>query len=215
MTFTRTSPRALAAAGALLALAAGIGPAAATGNSVTVAVGGSIADGSHPFTAATAHVEMETQIAVWTCQSGTVPASPVSEVQSGASVGDVLQLRGLLFQGCSWMGGTMSTALSSPAAFRVTGPATSGSSDVVHGRIEDFVISGGVSICNFTVSGSVRASLNESTQKLTIDESGRSGAFKVSRVSGCLGLVQVGQAMDLRTTLQLTSPDGAVNISGS
>jgi hypothetical protein len=215
MAVPRIARRTILALAAALALSVGFGPATAAGNSVTVAVGGSSAEGSHAVTAASTRVEMATQTFRWTCQKAQVPASPVSEISSGTSVLDVFTVRAMAFVGCSWPGGTMPTALISPATFRVTGPATSGSSDVVHGRLEGFAIKGSYSICDFTATGSVRASLNESTQKLTIEESDFTGNLRISQVRGCLQLVQVGQAMNLSMALQLTSPDGAINISSS
>ncbi|MDR6118084.1 hypothetical protein QE370_001268 [Aeromicrobium sp. SORGH_AS981] len=214
MTFTRNSPRALAVAGALLALA--VGPAAAAGNSVTVAVGGSSAPGSHSITAATSEVvSWASPILAWSCTQAKVPPSPVSDVSSGLGVTDVLQIRALQFGGCVWPYGSILIELTTPASFRVTGPATSGSSDVVQGRIDDVTIRAKNAICDFTVSGSMRASLNEATQKLAVDESGFTGNLLISQVKGCLGQVQNGQAMNITMNLQLTSPDGAINISGS
>ncbi len=215
MAVPRIARRTILALAAALALSVGFGPATAAGNSVTVAVGGSSVPGAHSVTAATSEVvSWASPILAWSCTQARIPARPVSDVSSGAGVTDVLQIRALLFS-CVWPGGSIATSLTAPAAFHVTGPATSGSSDVVQGRIDGVTIRARNAICDFTVSGSMRASLNEASQQLTVDESGFTGNLKISQVQGCLGQVQNGQAMNLSMTLQLTSPDGAVNISGS
>lgn len=216
MTVARTARRALLGAAVAVTVAVGVGPAGATGNTVTVAVGGSSASGTHPVTAATSGVvSWASPILAWSCTQAKIPPSPVSDVSSGAGVTDALQIRALQFGGCVWPYGAISIELTTKASLHVTGPATSGSSDVVRGRIDGVTIRARNAICDFTVSGSMRASLNEASQQLTVDESGFTGNLEISQVQGCLGQVQNGQAMNLRMTLQLTSPDGAINISSS
>ncbi|RYY51155.1 MAG: hypothetical protein EON53_01840 [Actinomycetales bacterium] len=209
-----TARRLLAGTAAALCLAVGVGPAGATGNSVTVAVGGTSAQALHPVTATTTGTVLwAAPTLAWGCTRAKIPSSPVSEVHGGTGVIGVLTIRALSFQGCTWPGGTMMTALTTPATLHVTGPATSGSSDVVQGHLDDLTIRSSYAICDFTVTGSARVTFNESTQRLAIEETGFTGNLTVSKVRGCLGQVQNGQAMNLTMNLQLTSPDGAINIS--
>lgn len=211
---TTTARRLLAGAAAALCLAVGVGPAGATGNSVTVAVGGTSAQALHPVSAMTTrYVWWGTPTFTWGCSSAKIPPSPVSEVQGGAVVTDVLTVRALTFQGCGWPGGGLPTASAVPATLHVTGSATSGSADVVWGHLDDLAIVSSNAICDFTVTGSARFTFNEATQQLAIEETGFTGNLTISNVRGCLGQVQNGQAMNLTMNLQVTSPDGAINIS--
>ncbi|MCR4513995.1 hypothetical protein [Aeromicrobium sp. 50.2.37] len=204
----------LAGAAAALCLAVGVGPAAATGNSVTVAVGGTSAQALHPVTATTTgSVKWGAPTFSWTCTSAKIPSSPVSEAHGGTGVTDFLTIRALPFQGCTWPGGTMITALTAPATLHVTGAATSGSSDVVQGHLDDLTIVSSYAVCTYTVTGSARFAFNESTQQLAIEETGFTGNLTISNVRGCLGQVRNGQAMNLTMNLQVTSPNGAINIS--
>ncbi|KQP78324.1 MULTISPECIES: hypothetical protein [unclassified Aeromicrobium] len=209
-----TVRRLLAGTAAALCLAVGVGPAGATGNSVTVAVGGTSAQALHPVTATmTQSVRWESPFFTWSCSSAKIPSSPVSDVQGGAGVTDVLTVRAMSFQGCGWPGGSLPTASAAPATLHVTGPASSSTTDQVRGHLDDLTIVSSNAICDFTVTGSATAVLDEATQRLAIEETGFTGNLTVSKVRGCLGQVQNGQAMNLRMSLQLTSPDGAINIS--
>lgn len=209
---TITARRLLAAAAAALCLAVGVGPAGATGNSVTVAVGGTIAQASHPVTATTTgSVSWATPTFSWTCTSAKIPASPFSEVHAGTAVVDVLSIRALSFQGCTLPVG-LPTAAVVPATLHVTSAASAGSNDVVSGHLDDLTVVSSNAICGFTVTGSARFSFNESTQQLAIDETGFTGNLRASNVRGCLGLVRNGQAMNLTMNLQVNSPDGSINI---
>jgi hypothetical protein len=209
-----TVRRLLAGTAAALCLAVGVGPAGATGNSVTVAVGGTSAPSAHPFSATTqGSVSWAAPALAWGCTSAKIPSSPVSEVHGGTGVTDVLTVRAMSFQGCTWPLGAMNTRLTAPATLHVTGSATSGSTDQVRGRLDDVTIVSSYAVCEYTVTGSARFTFDEGTQRLAIEETGFTGNLTVSKVRGCLGWVQNGQAMNLTMNLQLTSPDGAINIS--
>lgn len=210
---TTTARRLLAGAAAALCLAVGVGPAGATGNSVTVAVGGTSAQALHPVTATTTgSVSWAVPTLAWGCTSAKIPSSPVSEVHGGTGVTNVLSIQALSFQGCTLPVG-LPTAAVVPATLHVTSAASAGSNDVVSGHLDDLTIVSLNAICGFTVTGSARFTFNESTQQLAIEETGFTGNLTVSKVRGCLGLVQNGQAMNLTMNLQVNSPDGAINIS--
>ncbi|MCX6405949.1 MAG: hypothetical protein NTV28_03405 [Propionibacteriales bacterium] len=214
MTFTRTPRRAFGAVVALLAV--GIGPAAATGNGYRVAVGGNSATAAHPMTAATTmSVNWASPTLTWTCTSATVRASALATAQAGYPVTDILRFPTFDFRGCTFPGGAMATTTAGEWQFHAEGPATSGATDVVEGHLDHISLTWRNAVCSITVSGRAAASFDEATQQLVIEESGFTGNLKTSGVLGCLGQVRNGQPINLSMRLQLTSPDGAINISGS
>lgn len=211
---TTTARRLLAGAAAALCLAVGVGPAGATGNSVTVAVGGTSAQALHPVTAMTmGSVSWAVPTLALGCSGARIPANPVSAVRGGTGVTEVLDLRAMQFIGCSWPGGAFTTTLPAPSALHVTAPVSGGSVDVVRGHLGNFSITMSNAVCDFTATGSARVTFNESTQQLAIEETGFTGNLTISNVRGCLGQVRNGQAMNLTMNLQVTSPNGAINIS--
>lgn len=216
MTITRISRRALGAAAAALALAAGVGPAVATGNAYRVAIGGNSATAAHPITATTTmSVGWASPTLTWGCTSATVRAPALATAQAGYPVTDILRFPTFDFRGCTFPGGAMATTTAGEWQFHADGPATSGAADVVEGHLDHLSLTWRNAVCSITVSGRAAASFNEATKQLVIDERGFTGDLTTSGVVGCLGQVRNGQPINLSMRLQLTSPDGDINISGS
>ncbi|ALX03387.1 hypothetical protein [Aeromicrobium erythreum] len=201
---------------AALALAgvAAAGPALATGNSYTVAVGGSSAAGTHNITAAsTGSLSFAVPTLSMGCTSAAVPSSPASTVSSGTGVVDIAAINKINFSGCTGPGGSLTVTTSGSWKLHGTSAATSGSSDVVSGHVENITAVVSNAVCRFTVTGSATGSFNEANQQLNVNETGFTGNLKVSNVTGCLGQVQNGQSANFTGNFQVTSPDGAINVS--
>lgn len=208
-----TVRRLLAGTAAALCLAVGVGPAGATGSSYTLSVGGSSVPGAHGITATSAQVHWASPTLTWGCSSATVPSTPPSSVQGGVAVTDLVRLSKVSFVGCVFPGGAMATTSAGQWVFHGSGDASATSTDVVDGHLDDISLTWQNAVCSITVTGSASASFHESTQRLLVDETGFTGTLLVSRAIGCLGQVRTGQAIDVRAAFNVTSPDGAINIS--
>lgn len=205
----------LASTAALGALALAVaGPAVATGNAYTVSVGGSSAPGTHPITAsAPSTLIWQVPTLSMTCSSASVPASPASAVTSGAGVTDIFAINKVNFVGCTLPGGALAVTTSGPWTFRGNSAAGPSAADVVTGSLDGFKATWANAVCKFTVTGSPASSFDESTQKFAINETGFTGNLKVSNAIGCLGKITNGQDFNLTATFNVSSVDGAINLS--
>lgn len=202
--------------GAVVALAGVVAaaPAMATGSSYTVAVGGSSAAGTHNITAAsTGSLSFAVPTLSMGCTSAAVPSSPASTVASGTGVVDIASINKINFSGCTGPGGALTVTTSGSWKLHGTSAASTAPSDVVSGHVENITAVVANPVCRFTVTGSANGSFDESTQQLNVNETGFTGNLKVSNVTGCLGQVQNGQSANFSGNFQVTSPDGAINVS--
>ncbi len=200
---------ALALAGVAVA-----GPALATGNAYTVAVGGSSAAGTHNITATTTgSLSFAVPTLTMGCSSAAVPASPASTVASGTSITDIASINKINFTGCTGPGGALAVTTVGSWKLHGTSAATAGATDVVSGHVDNITANVSNAVCKFTVTGKANGSFDEATQKLTVSETGFTGNLKVSAVTGCLGQVQNGQNANFSGVFNVASADGAINIS--
>lgn len=202
--------------GAVVALAGVVaaGPALATGSSYTVGVGGSSAAGTHNITAASSgSLSFAVPTLSMGCTSANVPTSPVSTVASGTGIVDIAAINKINFVGCTGPGGSLAVTTVGSWKLHGTGAATSGTSDVVAGHVDNITANVANAVCRFTVTGKANGTFSESTQRLQVSETGFTGNLRVSNVVGCLGQVQNGQAANFTGTFDVTSPDGAINVS--
>lgn len=184
------------------------GPALATGSAYTVSFGGSTAAADNPFTASSGSVALSVPLVSMPCTSASVPASPVSTVTSGTGVTDLAKLNKVAFTGCSGPGGALTVATSGTWLLHGTSAATSGSSDVIDGHIENITARVTNAACDFTVTGTARGSFDEATQKLTVAETGgASGQLKVTAVNPakpCLSKVKVNDVATFNGVFTVT-----------
>lgn len=205
---------AFGAAALALAAVATAGPALATGNAYTVAVGGSTAAGTHAITATTTGpLSFAVPTLTMGCSSANVPASPASSVTSGTAVTDIAAINRINFSGCTGPGGALTVTSAGTWRLHGTGPATAAATDVVSGHVENITATVGNAVCRFTVTGKADGTFNEATQQLVVNETGFSGDLKVSNVTGCLGQVVSGQNANFGGTFNVASVDGAINLS--
>lgn len=199
---------------AAVALVAVAGPAMATGNAYTVAVGGSSAAGTHAITATTSGaLSFAVPTLTMGCTSGAVPASPASTVASGTGITDIAAINKINFTGCTGPGGALAVTTVGSWKLHGTSAGTSGSSDVISGHVENITATVSNAVCKFTVTGSATGSFDEATQALTVNETGFTGNLKVSAVTGCLGKITSGQNANFNGVFNVTSADGAINVS--
>lgn len=205
---------------AAAALVLVMGPAMASGNSYTVAVGGSEATADHTFTATSTGYftwwweKPDGSFLKWPCSSATIPASPASYAHSGSSRTDLLTVNKFFLNSCPGPGGALTAVAAGSWRLHGTSPATPASNDVVKVHIEDISITWSNAICRWTVSGGADGTFDEATQRITFDEQadGTGQSLTVTGVVGCLGQWKNGGKAKLEGALQLTSPDGSVNL---
>lgn len=204
---------AVALAALSLAGVAVAGPALATGNAYTVAVGGSSTPATHVLTAnAPSTLTFQVPATTMTCATANVPASPVSNVFSGTGIIDIASINKVNFNSCTGPGGALAVATVGSWRLNATGAATAAATDVIAGHIENVTANVSNSVCKFTVTGRADGSFDESTQKLTISQTGfAANRLSVSNVVGCLGLVANGQAANFSGVFDVTS--AAINLS--
>ncbi|KQY56116.1 hypothetical protein ASD11_16770 [Aeromicrobium sp. Root495] len=196
-----------------LGSALALGPASATGSTYTVSVGGTSAPGTHTFTAASSGtISWGTPTMRMGCTSANIPASPTSVVGSGRGLVDLFNISKINWVGCTFAGGAL-LLQSAGWVFHGASAATTGTSDVIAGHIDQVRITVSNAICKFTVTGQAAANFNEATQRLIIAETGYSGRLKVSGAVGCLSQFTNGQAFDLSATFPVSSADGVIDIS--
>lgn len=183
-------PRALAVV-AVAAVAIGVAPAFATGNTHHVFNGTNGTTMSHP----TALTSSPATVGPVTCSSLTLNGA----WQGGPGQVDLLSVTGGSGTGCLGipsLPGGYRVVPSSSIKFHSTGSATPGATDLIVGHLDNVAIgvaaASNPAICSYTVTGTAAATFNESTQVLTINEPSSSGNLVISNASGCLGQVQNG-----------------------
>ncbi len=197
-----------------------MGPVMATGNSYTVAVGGSSKSGQAPFSASTdtgLWYSLETPAGTFlnlSCASASVPSSPSSIIHKGMNIVDIGEITRMYFNSCSWPGGTATVVTSGVWKLHGVSGATSAATDSVGVHLEDVTISFSTAICRYVVTGGLDGTFSESTQKLTIDEKadGTGQEAMVTNVLGCLGQVKNNGKFKLRATFSTSVSGGAVNV---
>lgn len=218
-------------AGVLAAAASAVliaGPAFAAGPPYTVSVGGSSATATHPISAtSTGTVKFSAKNS-----SGTIinmnctSVTGSGNVYSGTGINPVADITSTTWSGCTIPGGA--ATVTQTGTWNVTGTgsnATSGS-ETIAGYVGNVVAgvktTANPAICNFTVkglggtvNGKATGSFVEgsSPQQLVISETGYTGNLELTGVSGCLGQLQSGNKANFEATLNITSPDGAINLS--
>lgn len=212
--------RRVAAGLAAAALVLVMGPAMASGNSYTVAVGGSSTSGEATFSATTDSslaYSLEKPDGTFlnlTCASASIPSSPSSIVHKGVSIVDVGEITKMYFNSCTWPGGTATVVTSGVWKLHGVSGATSASTDTVKVHLENITIAFSTAICSYRVTGGLDGSFSESTQKLTIDEKadGAGQEAAVTNVVGCLGGVKNNGKFKLQGTFSTTVAGGSVNL---
>lgn len=207
---------ALGAAAAALLTAPLAAPAGASAATYTVSVGGDASPGTHPLSADGTEVVRFSTLN----DAGTVvhhnctSADGTGAVTSGPAV-DTIATLDTTWTGCAWPGFGLSVAAST-WSLDLDGPASAGT-DVIAGRVTGVELAlrttANPQVCRFTVEGSARVTYDEGTAALRLEETGYTGALRVSQVTGCLGRIQQGNEVDMATELVLTSPDGTIALS--
>lgn len=217
MRFKKTSAG-LAAGG--LALIAG--PAMASGLGTTVSVGGSTAGADHPITATSGPIQFDVLndagvVISMTCESATVKAP--SSVHSGTGVVDLATIAPTMeWTKCQGPGGTLNVTNVGDWHLHRDGSATTGL-ETVPGHVDDVtaqVDSAIPGICSFTVTGQAEGAFDETNQTLTVTETGFDGDLTIASVdpgAPCLGQIQAGNPANFQGVFNVTSPDGAINLS--
>lgn len=187
------------------------GPAWAA--SYTVTVGGSAAPADHAATAAGSapqwgYERPDGSTLTITCSSMRLDLN----VRSGPSSGSFAAVPGGSNNSCTWPLGAMAYPHVGTWQLDLTGPATSGSTDVIDGVLRNVRIDNAYAICSFKTVGEARVRFHEATQRLEIVETGRSGRLRQTEVLGCLGQLRNNGAVNWETTLAVTSPDGAIYV---
>lgn len=195
------------------------GPTQAAGPPYTVSVGGSSVAGAHPFSAVSTST---VRVSAWN-NSGTVinhnctSVSVTGSVTTGTALTQIGSIGSSSWNGCTIPGGAFTVTQTGSWSWVGTGSNATSGQETVQGRVEGLVLTwhttANPSLCRFTMSGSATASFNESTQQLTVSETGYTGNLTLSNVFGCLGQWQNGNKVNLEMTFNVSSPDGAINLS--
>jgi hypothetical protein len=213
------------AATAALSLATMASPSWAT--TYTVAVDGNSSGTAFPYTttqmSAPTFVVHRASPVTWSCTAvsfnGNIHsgnAAPQVDVNSASSN----------WSGCALNGATITVTPVNSWYFNATGVATSGTSDVVAGTVNQSgttfaTVSTLSGLCSFQLAGSMSASYDEASQRLVVNEVATSltvGNLKVVAPvsSGCVGFAAVGNAVDFTGAWNINvtgHPGPAVNIS--
>jgi hypothetical protein len=134
-------------------------------------------------------------------------------VRSGASGGTLAAVPSGSSSGCTWPGGSMWYPHVGTWQLDLTGPATSGDSDVIDGVLRNVRIDNAYAICSFRTVGEARVRFHEASQKLEIVETGLTGRLRQTQVQGCLGQLRNDGAVDWEATLDLSSSGGPIRVS--
>ena len=193
----------------------------AGGSPYIVSVGGSAVGASgHPITASsTGAVQVSARnLSSTVVNMNCTWAAMTGTVTSGTAVNPVLSFPALAtsFTGCSVPGGPATGTRLSPSHFVGTGTNATTSIETVAGHLSvhaTFSVTANPNVCSFTIDGHARASFDEATQRLILNESGYTGNLVVTSVRGCLGRLQVGNPVNLITALDVLSPDGLIDLS--
>lgn len=194
-------------------------PAMATGNSYTVAVGGSATSGSHAISASSVasltwrNERPDGAFLTMSCSSMSAPAA-TSSVSSGAEVVDIARFAGVTLQSCVMPMGALAVTTSGTWTMHATGAATAATTDVVPVHLSNVSIRWANAVCQFTAVGGLDGRFDEATQRLEINElaDGTGEAFTVTGVRGCLGQFKNNGKAQLIGSLQIASPDGPINL---
>ena len=213
--------RHIAAAMAAALVVAVPAAAFAAGPPYKVSVGGSaVYSPSHPITA-TSVGSLPHTIRNASSTIVNVPctsAQLTGTVTSGTGINPVMVFPSSIWSGCTIPGGAALMTQGSTWNFVGTGSnATASMTDVVAGCVSNVKFTrttvANPNVCSFTVEGHMAASFNEATQRLTVNEVGYTGNLTVTSVSGCLGLIQVGNPFNLVMTTNVASPDGVIDLA--
>lgn len=209
----------LAAGAAAAAIVAVSSPAFAAGPPYTVSVGGSSAAGTHTISAAsTGTITFSARNS-----SGTIinmnctSVSGSGTASSGTGLTQVASIGSTTWTGCTIPGGAATITQSGTWSVNGTGSNATTGNETIAGNVGN--VTAGVAttanpaVCSFRVTGTARGSFNEATQQLVVSETGYTGNLTLSNVSGCLGRLQNGNPANFGATLNVTSPDGAINLS--
>ncbi|MDQ1105108.1 hypothetical protein QE364_003051 [Nocardioides zeae] len=210
--------RTLAAGAAATAFVIVSSPAFAAGPPYTVSVGGSSAAASHSVSAAssgTVTFSMRNSSGtIYNMNCSSITGS--GTVTSGTGVNPIGSITSTTWTGCTFLGAMTITQNGTWSVSGTGSNATTGS-ETIAGQVGNvnasLRTSSNPNICRFTVTGQPRISFDEATQQLKISETGYTGNLAVSGVVGCLGALQNGNPMNMVATLNVTSPDGAINLS--
>jgi len=233
--FTKNRTLKLAAAGAGAVALAALSTSAWASGGPGVIVGTDSSATWHDVSAATATVANTDEVifnAYDATTSSTVTmgcrtASSTGQVHSGPFAPEIADINTVAFSTCHGPGGTMTVSKvgTAPWTLYATGGYTDANNDtIVTGYVDNVnahVKTSPLStVCNFDVTGLALGSFNETTQTLTVDETGFSGDLLLSNVggsgtgtgSGCLGDLHNGDPADFQATLSVSSADGAINV---
>lgn len=211
--------RTLAAAAATTAVVMVSSPAFAAGPPYTVSVGGSSTAATHSVTAASTGAVMFSirNNAGTIINSNCTSVSGTGTVTSGTGVNPVASISTTTWFGCAIPGGAKT--ITQNGTWNITGTGTNATTgnETIAGQVDgiDATVhtTANPNVCRYTVTGRASASFNEATQQLVINETGYTGNLTISNVVGCLGRLQNGNAASFATTLNVTSPGGAINLS--
>ncbi len=209
----------LAVGAATVGLIAAAGPAFAAGPPYTVAVGGNSAPGTETITAAStgaivfnARNNAGTQINM-NCTSVTGNGT----VTRGTGVNPIATITSTTWSGCRVPGGAATVTQSGTWNITGTGTNATAGTESIAGYVGNVTASvattPNTAICSFTVTGQANGSFNEATQQLVVAETGFTGNLTLSGVSGCLSQLQNGNRANFSATLNVSSPNGAINLS--
>lgn len=192
------------------------GPAFAAGQKVTV--GTITTNASHPITGAkTGTTTISVQRTdgtnlTFSCGGFSVPSSPTSTVRSGTGVTSLFSLARVNFSGC--VDPVETTGVSSGTwTFANTGTVTNARTDVVKGSLKNVNMRIKSFFCEFTVSGTAKATFAEGTQIIKVAQPQvASGGVTVSNIDGCANQLANGAKVSVNTSVKVTSPKGLINV---
>lgn len=209
----------LAAGAGVVGLVLAAGPAFATGNSYTVAVGGNSTAGTAAVTASATAPEFYAEKPDGTflklnCSSSTVPSGSGSVINKGTGITNVANLQGVTFNSCTGPGGSLTVTTSGTWNLHGTSTATSAATDTIQGHVENVTANASNAVCSFKVTGGADGSFNEGTQQLSVNEqaNGVGEALTVTNVTGCLGQIKNNGKAKFIGTYSVTATGGAVNL---
>ena len=196
------------------------GPAMASGNSYTVAVGGSSSAAQRQISASTDAAPsywMEKPDGTFlkaSCSSADIPSLPTNVVNAGTSVVDIAVIGRFTMINCPLAIGTGTVTSVGSWKLHGTSAATNAATDLIAVHLDDVAFQFSNSVCSVTVTGGLDGSFSESTQKLTIDEKadGVGQSATVTNVVGCLGQVKDNGKFRFQGTFSTTVAGGSVNI---
>jgi len=211
------------------AVALAAGPALASGNAYTVS-SGTFTSGDHDFTASnTTGITFNVKhlangnIVSMPCDGVTIPDTGGSaQVHDGTGIVDIATFDSSAWAGCHFGNLPLTVTQSGTWAIHGTGAATSGTNDVIDGHVDGVHASVAASpaiLCNFTVDGTTDAdpgkangSFDESSQVLSVNETGYTGNLVVHNVHGCSGAISDGDPAEFIGDFDVTADNGPINL---